>query len=91
MNKPIDTIEQHRLQLFVERNRFKDMAEGYERMFAEEREKNNALKIENHDIRIQSMIVVSALIFIIILMLGGYILCPEFLSILATRFQFGSS
>ena len=46
MNKPIDTIEQHRLQLFVERNRFKDMAEGYERMFAEEREKNNALKID---------------------------------------------
>ncbi|MGE8683912.1 MAG: hypothetical protein ACN6OV_05430 [Acinetobacter sp.] len=91
MNKPIDTIEQHRLKLFVERNRFKDLADGYERLFAEERAKNNALKIEIHDIQIQSAIVVSVLILIIILMIGGYVLCPEFLSILATTFQFGSS
>lgn len=58
-------IEQHRIQLFLERNKYKERAEYLERQLYEQRQ--------------HSFIVIAVLLTVIVLMFGMYILCLEYL------------
>ena len=78
-------LERDRVRLFTERNKFKDLAERYELRLADEN--HPTLKIEVAKLheqlrsqRIHSTIVVGTLLFIIVLLLGGYSLCPNYMT-----------
>lgn len=78
-------LEQDRLRLFVERNKFKDLAERYERQLADENHPTLKMEVANlqrqlHAQHVHSIIVIGVLFFIIALLLGGYILCPDYMT-----------
>lgn len=77
-------IAQDRVRLFIERNHFKTLAERYERQLADENHptlKTEVVKLQQqlNDQRLHSIYVVGVLLVIIVLLLGGYLLCPDYM------------
>lgn len=81
--KIAEHIAQSKVQLFVERNRYKNKADLLElRVIAMQgaADQVKALEHQLYEQRVRSSIIISILLCIIVLLFGGYILCLKTIS-----------